>query len=180
MTKITVLPYSLTTPEIVQYDPSYPLMAKEIISFLEANFSDDIFFHFGSSAIPNCHGKPIIDLFIITKREHFESHIEKLENLGFQYPSFRDKPVNPERPCRVAKIRLSSSGEIHSHIHLTTEKSNTLSEAKIVIKRLSESNHLREQYVQAKIDAVKNGCDTFTKYSRFKAENFWPEYNKSE
>jgi GrpB-like predicted nucleotidyltransferase (UPF0157 family) len=177
--KIEILKYSLTHPSMEKYDPRYSYFAKNLIDFLRTKFPTDNFFHFGSTAILNCHGKPILDIFLITNIENVESRVGELELLGFQYPYFRDKPINPKRPCRVAKIQFGLNEEIHAHVHIVEEDSETLSAAKNVIKSLSASNELMEKYIQTKRDAILKGSSTFPKYSEFKKQNFWASFDRN-
>lgn len=84
---------------IVDYNPSWVLLAKKEINILKALFSNQPWIidiqHIGSTAIPDLAAKPIIDIYIgVNSIEEAQNAIDPIEKLGYSY--WRDNP-NPDK-----------------------------------------------------------------------------------
>jgi len=98
------------------YDPRSPEVAAllaEAIRERDASISVD---HIGSTSIPGCGGKGIIDLAVTYEPGGLESTRDALDALGFQRQTGRD-PFPETRPMRVGSISaLGGNFRIHAHV----------------------------------------------------------------
>jgi GrpB-like predicted nucleotidyltransferase (UPF0157 family) len=57
----------------------------------------------GSTAVPGCAGKGVVDLVVPYREDELSSVREALEDLGFQRQTTRD-PFAQDRPMRVGSL----------------------------------------------------------------------------
>jgi GrpB-like predicted nucleotidyltransferase (UPF0157 family) len=102
--------------QIVEYDKEYPEIYRSISKHLKKliphNFDID---HVGSTAIPGCGGRRIIDILIQTEKEYMHRFVDILVSKEYKY--------NPEGNL-VDKLFVSGyykykDEDIHVHIHIT-------------------------------------------------------------
>jgi GrpB-like predicted nucleotidyltransferase (UPF0157 family) len=74
--------------EVVEYDPNWPLIFKDLYAVLNQNVGELVLAieHVGSTSVPGLAAKPIIDLdIIVADRAALQLVIEKLAALGYTH-----------------------------------------------------------------------------------------------
>ncbi|MCC6792219.1 MAG: GrpB family protein [Thermomicrobiales bacterium] len=98
------------------YDPRFPEVAARLIALIEANAPGVRVEHVGSSAIPGCAGKGVIDLLARYPAGGLAAARDTIDALGFQRQANRD-PFPEERPLRVGTIEHDGDRfRIHVHV----------------------------------------------------------------
>jgi len=111
-----ILPYSNSRTAYVEYDPGAIGAAAEVAALIEAAAPWTEVEHIGSTAIPDCAGKGIVDLMARYPPGKLETTREAIDALGFQ----RQKAGHifpEERPMRVGAIQYAGK-RYRLHVHL--------------------------------------------------------------
>ena len=170
---------------IEEYNPEYPGLFLREKQYLLAILPDLLvkrIEHFGSTAIPNMTGKPIIDMLVeVSSLEKTKEVIVPiLEAKGYDYlwrPSWGDDTP----PFYAWFIKRNSSGERTHHIHMVEksfehwdrllfrdyliEHANVAKEyANLKNKLFSAGNSDRVEYTQKKGDFIKAVTETAIRY----------------
>jgi len=106
-----------TLPALVNdWNPRSCEVAAKIAKLIRDRLPDIAPEHIGSTAVPGCAGKGIIDLMIPFAPEQLHSVMDALETLGFQRQTGPD-PWPEDRPMRVGSIQHSGTTyRIHVHV----------------------------------------------------------------
>jgi len=108
--------YEDTAAVFIAYDPRAPQIAQLLGQAIEELEPRLVVEHIGSTAIPGCRGKGVIDLAVTYIKGDLEPAKAALDTLGFQRQSGRD-PWPEARPMRVASVSaLGGSFRIHAHV----------------------------------------------------------------
>jgi GrpB-like predicted nucleotidyltransferase (UPF0157 family) len=100
----------------VEYDPRAPQIAQLLKDAIEAREPRIIVDHIGSTAVPGCRGKGVIDLAVTYLEGDLEFAKAALETLGFQKQSGRE-PFPEARPMRKASVSaLGGIFQVHAHV----------------------------------------------------------------
>lgn len=113
---LTVSSYEETAAEYLPYNPESPRVAKLLVQTILAAKPDLRVEHVGSTAVPGCWGKGIIDLLVLYRRGDLEAARAALDKLQFQRQSGPD--AFPEsRPMRVGSVEyFGRVYRVHAHI----------------------------------------------------------------
>jgi len=116
--QLEVLSYETQPAVFRPYIPLAPQVAALLIGAIQrqdARLAGD---HIGSTAVPECRGKGIVDLAITYPDGELDAAKSALAALGFQPQTGRD-PFPESRPMRVATVRaLGSTFQVHAHVLL--------------------------------------------------------------
>jgi GrpB-like predicted nucleotidyltransferase (UPF0157 family) len=150
-----ILPYAILSPAYVEYDPATPAVAQHIVALIEAAAPWAKAEHIGSTAIPGCAGKGIVDLVAV-------------DSLGFQHQ--RAGHEFPEdRPMRVGAIEYG--GRLYRlHVHIVAADS---AEAKALYRFrdvLRMDGQLRDAYQAKKRAILESGTSDPAGYTHAKGE----------
>jgi GrpB-like predicted nucleotidyltransferase (UPF0157 family) len=108
------------------YDPRFPEVAARLIALIEAAAPGVRVEHVGSSAIPECAGKGVIDLMALYPVGGLVAARDAIDGLGFQRQTNRD-PFPEERPLRVGAFE--HDGEVFRvHVHVIADGAGEASE----------------------------------------------------
>ena len=148
------------------YDPRSPEVAAllaESIRERDARISVD---HIGSTSIPGCGGKGIIDLAVTYEPGGLASTGDALDALGFQRQTGRD-PFPETRPMRVGSISaLGRNFRIHAHV---IERNGEEHRGLIGFRdTLRQDATLRVAYEQRKQQILANGVTDSLDYCEAK------------
>jgi GrpB-like predicted nucleotidyltransferase (UPF0157 family) len=100
----------------LEYDPRAPQVAAVIAQVVNRYLADVRVEHIGSSSVPGCAGKGVIDLMLVYPEGGLETVKSLLEALGFQRQTTRD-PFPESRPMRIGSIeREGTIYRIHAHV----------------------------------------------------------------
>jgi GrpB-like predicted nucleotidyltransferase (UPF0157 family) len=130
--------------KLVDYNDSWPrafaLAREELKSALGP--IDSRIVHFGSTAIPGCAAKPILDLAIAVKDQSTALRIvPQLKGLGY---GNRWIHMLPDRIC------LPRGTPVTHHLYVVVEGSSTLLAWETFCERLMKDDRLRHEYIRTK------------------------------
>ncbi len=134
------------------YDRRSPAVATEVAVLIERQMSDARVEHVGSSAIPGCAGKGIIDLLVMYPAGRLAAARDALDSLGFQRQVGAD-PFPEERPLRVGAYAYDGQ-TFRLHVHVIAETDPEARELLDFRDHLRDHPDLVDQYVASKREAV--------------------------
>jgi GrpB-like predicted nucleotidyltransferase (UPF0157 family) len=122
--------------------------------------------HIGSTAVPGCAGKGIVDLAVLYDERDLERAKQILDMLGFQRQSTRD-PFPESRPMRVGAI--SHAGRMYQlHAHVVCADSPEIIELRAFRDRLRADPELRAAYESTKRQIIAAGVTDSVAYCEAK------------
>ena len=95
-----ILPYAVLPAMYVEYDPAAPAVAARVKTIIEAASPTTLVEHIGSTAVPGCAGKGIVDLAAFYSDGAFEATRDAIDGAGFQ-PQKSGHAFPQHRPMRV-------------------------------------------------------------------------------
>ena len=111
-----ILPYSSISAEFRAYDPAVAEVARLLGSAIEGVEPKLQVEHIGSTSVPGCAGKGIVDLAVLYPEGFLARARNILDELGFQKQGGRE-PFPEERPMRVGSAEHDGrSYRIHAHV----------------------------------------------------------------
>ena len=140
--------YQPRTSVLIPYSPEYPAVAAHIAKLIKAKLPSVTVEHVGSTAIPNCDGKGIIDLMVSYPEGQLEVTKEILQHLGFQPQPHRD-PFPEERPMRVGSIAYKDK-VFQIHVHVIQQENPEIYSTLKFRDRLCKNKNLMRQYIKCK------------------------------
>ena len=124
--------------------------------------------HIGSTAVPGCAGKGVVDLMVLYPPGKLPEVRDALEALGFQRQTGRD-PFPEERPMRIGSIEYDGT-RFRLHAHVIALDSPEVLELRTFRDRLRGDPVLLEQYVALKRKIIAEGVTDSLDYSIRKGE----------
>ena len=116
MSAIQIQTYKRESAAIRDYDPRFADVAALLIEAIESQNPRVQVDHIGSTAIPGCRGKGVIDLAVTYSDGDLENAKATLDELGFQWQPGPD-PWPETRPMRVGCLNaLGSKFQVHAHV----------------------------------------------------------------
>ncbi len=150
------------------YDPHAHRVARLIAArIVEADASLQVE-HIGSTAVPGCAGKGIVDLAVLYGEGGLERAKQVLDALGFQRQTTRD-PFPEDRPMRVGAVHWDNS-LFRIHAHVISKSSPELHELTAFRDRLRADRVLRTAYETRKRDILAAGVTDSVAYCEAKAD----------
>ena len=163
-----ILSYAILSPAYVEYDLAAPAVAQRIIAMIEAAAPWAKAEHIGSTAIPGCAGKGIVDLVALYPRGRLEETRAAVDALGFQHQ--RAGHEFPEdRPMRVGAVEHQGR-TYRLHVHIVAADSL---EAKALYRfrdALRVDAKLRDAYQAKKRAILESGTSDPAGYTYAKGE----------
>ena len=130
---------------------------------IESHLPDVKVEHVGSTAVPGCAGKGVVDLMVLYPPGQLSEVREGLDALGFQRQTGRD-PFPEERPMRIGSIEFEGT-RFRLHAHVIASDSPEVSEFRTFRDRLRGDPMLLEQYVALKRKIIAEGVTDSLDYS---------------
>jgi GrpB-like predicted nucleotidyltransferase (UPF0157 family) len=160
--------YMYRPAEYLPYDHESPRVADSVAQMILAADAKFCVEHVGSTAVPGCCGKGVVDLILLYAVGRLVEAHEILDDLGFQQQSGPESlPEN--RPLRVATVEyLGRDYRVHVHV-----LEDGCAEASDIVKfrDLLRSNvGLRRAYEMQKRVILSRGICKNTQYSQAKRE----------
>jgi GrpB-like predicted nucleotidyltransferase (UPF0157 family) len=163
-----ILPYSNSDTAYVEYDPAAVDVAAQIASLIEAAAPWTKVEHIGSTAIPGCAGKGIVDVMAMYPAGKLAATREAVDALGFQHQ--RSGHIFPEeRPMRVGAI-ANSGKRYRVHVHLIEADSPEKQLLRLFRDRLRADPALRDAYQAKKRAILQSGVREPKDYTYAKRE----------
>jgi GrpB-like predicted nucleotidyltransferase (UPF0157 family) len=109
-------PYSHAPASCHAYDPRAPAVAGKLAELIGGACPQLVVEHIGSTAVPGCAGKGVIDLAVLYPPGLLAAARQALDALGFQRQTTRD-PFPEDRPMRVGAVRHDGTlFRVHAHV----------------------------------------------------------------
>jgi GrpB-like predicted nucleotidyltransferase (UPF0157 family) len=145
------------------YDPRFSDVAQRVIDLIRARMPDAVVEHVGSTAIPGCAGKGVVDLMLLYPPGRLAAGRDTLDGLGFQR---HDRPgaFPEERPVRIGAIE--HDGEtFRLHVHVIAADSPEVAEQRRFRDTLRADPALVEDYVARKRAVLAAGATDGNDYN---------------
>jgi GrpB-like predicted nucleotidyltransferase (UPF0157 family) len=163
-----ILPYSISRTAYVEYEPGVVGAANEVIQFIRQAAPWMHVEHIGSTAVPGCAGKGIVDLMALYPAGRLEDARAVLDELGFQHQ--KSGHVFPEaRPMRVGAIEHDGK-RYRLHVHVIAMNDPEVASLRRFRDVLRADTALRDAYQAKKLAILKSGVNKAADYTYAKGE----------
>ena len=154
---------------IVQTSSTFPVAWSYLVAdLIESHLPDVKVEHVGSTSVPGCAGKGVVDLMILYPPGRLPEVKDVLKSLGFQQQTGRD-PFPEERPMRIGSIDYDGT-RFRLHAHVIPVDSPEVLELRTFRDRLRGESMLLEQYIALKRKIIAEGVTDSLDYSIRKGE----------
>jgi GrpB-like predicted nucleotidyltransferase (UPF0157 family)/mannose-6-phosphate isomerase-like protein (cupin superfamily) len=160
---LAIGPYEQWPAACNDHDPRFFEVAERIGYLIESRLPGIVVEHVGSTAVPGCAGKGVIDLMVLYPQGRLTEVREGLDALGFQRQTGRD-PFPEEQPMRVGSIEIDGC-RFRLHAHVIASDSPEVLELRTFRDRLRGEPKLLEQYVALKRKIIAEGVTDSLDYS---------------
>ena len=163
-----ILPYSGPHTAYVEYDPAAVEVAARVAELIEAAVPWAKVEHIGSTAVPGCAGKGIVDVMALYPPDQLEAMRDAIDALGFQ----RQKAGHifpEERPMRVGAIEHGGK-RYRLHVHLIGMNSAEKETLRRFRDALRANPELRDAYQARKRAILQSGVREPKDYTYAKRE----------
>jgi GrpB-like predicted nucleotidyltransferase (UPF0157 family) len=160
--------YAILPPAYIEYDPVAPDVAARVGALIEAAAPWARVEHIGSTAIPGCAGKGIVDLVALYPRGRLEATRAAIDGLAFQ-PQRTGHEFPEERPMRVGAIDFAES-VYRLHVHIVAADSDEAVALRRFRDVLCADSGLRDAYQARKREILESGASTSADYTHAKGE----------
>ena len=147
-----ILPYTRQPVEFQEYDPRAPEAAQYVLDMIQARIPSVTVEHIGSTAVPGCAGRGVIDLMILYDNEPVEPILIQLDMLGFQWVQ-RNNALPGEWPKGAGAVQFKGH-LFRLHIHVQPSDHPSVSEKRIFRDRLRSEPELLEAYMAQKQELI--------------------------
>ena len=166
--KPPILPYSNSGAAYVEYDPAAIDVAGDVGALIEAAAPWAKVEHIGSTAIPGCAGKGIVDVMVMYPAPRLESTRTAVDALGFQ-PQKAGHIFPEERPMRVGAIDHDGKRYL-LHAHVIAMSSPEVESLRRFRDMLRADSALRDAYQEKKRAILESGVREPRAYTQAKGE----------
>jgi GrpB-like predicted nucleotidyltransferase (UPF0157 family) len=161
-----IIPYIKKDAEFLSQDSYVGVVAQSLVALIQATNPILRVEHVGSTSVPYCSGKGIIDLAVLYPMGSLSIARDVLDQLGFQHQG-GPEPFPESRPMRVACVEYNERlYRIYAHV---IESGSTEHHELLSFRNILRSNDsLRDKYEQEKRQILNSGvCDSI-EYSKVK------------
>ena len=149
-----------------EHDPRAMAVAGQVGSLIESHLPGVVVEHVGSTSVPGCAGKGVVDLMVLYPPGRLPAVRDKLGELGFQRQTSRD-PFPEERPMRIGSLDCDGTRFL-LHAHVIAADAPEASELRAFRDRLRDDPRLVEAYVGRKRSILAEGVTDSLEYSILK------------
>jgi len=150
-----ILPYQDRPVACREYDPRAPLVAASVAAEVHRHSPQLIVEHIGSTSVPGCAGKGVVDLMLLYPEGELETAKSLLDALGFQRQTGRD-PFPVTRPMRIGAIEFGG-GVFNLHVHVIAASAAEAAGLRAFRNRLRTNPDLMADYVARKRQIIAAG-----------------------
>ena len=161
-------PYVKLPAVCEEWDARAPEVALRLAELITEKLPDVLVEHIGSSSIPGCAGKGVIDLQVLYSPGELQAVKDALAVLGFQPQVSRD-PWPEERPMRCGSIAHDGT-TYRIHAHVIAADSPEVATNRAFRDRLRADPALRDAYVARKRAILASGVTDSLDYSIIKGD----------
>ena len=162
--------YPHLPPACLAYDPRAPAVAQRVGDLITTRLPAVTVEHIGSTSVPGCAGKGIVDLMVVYPPGQLPAVKDVLAELGFQPQTSRD-PFPEERPMRVGTLEHAGS-VFRLHVHVIAADSPEAAGLRGFRDRLRADPQLMDAYVARKRAILAAGVTDSLDYCLRKGEFF--------
>ena len=148
-------PYEHRLAACHDHDPRAAAVARRVAGLIEPRLPGAVVEHIGSTAVPGCAGKGVVDLLFTYPEGGLAAARDVLDALGFQRQACRD-PFPEERPMRIGSL-LQDGTVFRLHVHVVAASSPEVQELRSFRGRLRADPALVAAYVAAKQAILADG-----------------------
>lgn len=150
-----ILPYEIQPAAYRPYDPRAPHIAEIVKRLIEAEMPGVEVEHIGSTAIPGCDGKGVVDLMMLYEPGNLAAARAATERLGFVRFSAPD--AHPEsRPVMLGAIAHDGT-LFRLHVHIIANDAEEVIRQRLFRDRLRSDRSLVEAYMEKKREILERG-----------------------
>jgi GrpB-like predicted nucleotidyltransferase (UPF0157 family) len=131
------------------WDARGPAAANSLIRILQAALPDIEIEHVGSTAVPGCDGKGILDLMLLIPIGRLSEVCAVIDGMGFQHQS-GGKRHPDDRPMREGSFIFDGS-VFQLHVHLIPESSAEVDRLRKFRDRLTAHPELVALYIEQNV-----------------------------
>jgi GrpB-like predicted nucleotidyltransferase (UPF0157 family) len=164
---VLIKKYSPGPVACLEYDPRSPRVAARLSAAILEQIPSARVEHIGSTSVPGCAGKGIIDLMVLYEPGLLEETKSGLMQLGFQPQSTR-APFSEDRPMRVGSIDLDEK-TYNIHAHVLCRSSDEVGVMRGFREALSRDPALRIAYIAEKKRILSEGIEDSVDYAEKKS-----------
>jgi GrpB-like predicted nucleotidyltransferase (UPF0157 family) len=161
-------PYKHCPAACHDYDPRTADVAQQVATLIEPHLVGAVVEHIGSTSVPGCAGKGVVDLMLVYAPGQLALAREVLDALGFQRQTSRD-PFPEDRPMRTGSL-LYDGTVFNLHVHVIAADSSEVGDLRAFRDRLRADPVLAASYVAVKRTILADGCTDPIDYCYRKGE----------
>jgi len=166
--KHPILSYSNSDATYVEYDPAAIEVAGAVAQLIETAAPWAQVEHIGSTAIPGCAGKGIVDVMVMYPPDRLEATRTAIDALGFQRQKIGH--IFPEeRPMRVGALEHDGR-RYRLHAHVIAASSPEVASLRRFRDLLCADSALRDAYQDKKRAILQSGMSEPRAYTRAKGD----------
>jgi GrpB-like predicted nucleotidyltransferase (UPF0157 family)/mannose-6-phosphate isomerase-like protein (cupin superfamily) len=139
-----------------EHDPRSAEVARKVAALIEPHLAGAVVEHIGSTSVPGCAGKGVVDLMLVYPDGQLAAARDVLDALGFQRQTGRD-PFPEDRPMRKGSL-MHDGRAFNLHVHVIAASSPEVQQLRAFRDRLRADPNLVAAYVAAKRAIVADGC----------------------
>jgi GrpB-like predicted nucleotidyltransferase (UPF0157 family) len=159
-------PYEHVPATCLASDPHAGEVADAVAALLRRRWPQLQVEHVGSTAVPGCAGKGIIDLMAVYPDGMLAQARAAIDSLGFQPQTFGD-PFPEDRPMRVGTLPAHGR-RYRIHVHVIAASSHEVDALRTFRDRLRRNAALVRAYVARKRHLIARGVTGSPDYARAK------------
>jgi RimJ/RimL family protein N-acetyltransferase/GrpB-like predicted nucleotidyltransferase (UPF0157 family) len=149
-------PYEGQPAACREHDPRSAEVARSVAGLIEPHLPGGRVEHVGSTSVPGCAGKGIVDLMLVYPDGRLAAARDRLDALGFQRQAGRD-PFPEDRPMRRGSW-VQDGTTFLLHVHVLAASSPEVRRLRAFRDRLRADPALVADYVAAKRAILASGC----------------------
>jgi GrpB-like predicted nucleotidyltransferase (UPF0157 family) len=153
--------------EFLHYDARAPDVARYVTSLIQAAIPEVTVEHIGSTAVPGCAGRGVIDLMILYSDSLLEPILVGLETLGFEW--VQRNPALPDEWPKGAGAVDYQGHLFRLHIHVQPKDHPTVADKRAFRDRLRGDPEFRAAYMAHKQAILTAGTSEPIAYTAAKA-----------
>jgi GrpB-like predicted nucleotidyltransferase (UPF0157 family) len=148
------------------FDPRATEIARQVAGFISRHLPSLRVEHVGSTAVPGCSGRGIIDLLIACPEAETEMVNSLLVRLGFQQGG---PPLFPPHLPAYRGVCVHNGDAFSLHVHVLPNGVDEVDSIRFFRSCLRADAELKRAYVQQKRTIVSSGVGDEAEYCRQKA-----------
>jgi GrpB-like predicted nucleotidyltransferase (UPF0157 family) len=148
------------------YDPRCPEVARRVIALIQPRMPEARIEHVGSTAIPGCHGKGVVDLILLYPPGRLAEARDAVDSLGFQRHTLPGA-FPEERPVRIGTI-VHDGEAFRLHVHIVAADAPEAAQQLHFRDILRSDPALIEEYVAGKRAILAGGVADSNEYNQGK------------